>query len=88
MVPNTSRKGKYIPIMKENLVCVVLRYEKELSHARWNSVRKGAVFGLYSGWLLFVTFIIYAVGFIFGAILMSYEDEHASNISDVLVVSD
>lgn len=62
----------------------IFRYAKELSHTRWSAVRKGAVFGLYNGWLHFVGYIIYATGFIFGSTLMSYDDQ--SNISDILVV--
>ena len=50
-------------------------------------MRKGAVYGLYNGWLYFVIYIIYAVGFIFGSVLISYEDQSVFNISDIIVVS-
>ena len=66
---------------------IFFRYEKELSHTRWSTVRKGAVCGLYKGWLYFVIYIIYAVGFIFGSVLMSYEDQSVFNISDIIAVN-
>ena len=62
-------------------------YEKELIRTQWNAVRKGAVFGIYVGWLFFVTYIIYALGFMSGSFLMSHNDQTRFNISDVLVVS-
>lgn len=62
-------------------------YEKELTRTRWTAVRKGAVFGIYVGWLFFVTYIIYALGFMSGSFLMSRNDQTRFNISDILVVS-
>ena len=67
---------------------ILSRYEKELGSTRWSTVRKGAVYGVYTGWLHFVVFLIYSVGFIFGSILMSYEGRSEIDISDILVVSD
>ena len=66
---------------------IFFRYEKELSRTRWSTVKKGAVYGLYNGWLYFVTYIIYAVGFIFGSVLISDQHQSAFNISDIIVVS-
>ena len=70
-----------------SLLYIIFRYEKELNHTRWSTVRKGAVYGAYTGWLHFAIFIIYGVGFIFGSILMSHEDQDRIDISDILVVS-
>jgi hypothetical protein len=64
------------------------RYAKELDQIRWNGVRKGAALGLLNGWFYFVAYIVYPVGFIFGSILMSYDDQNTFNISDILAVSD
>lgn len=68
-------------------ISINFRYEKELSRTRWNSIRKGAAFGIYVGWLFFVTYIIYALGFLSGSFLISYNDQSRFNISDILVVS-
>ncbi|CAF4920595.1 unnamed protein product, partial [Rotaria sp. Silwood1] len=61
-------------------------YEKELSSSHWNSIRHGAMFGIYSGWLSLINYLVYSLGFIFGSLLKSSEDQHSSNISDILVV--
>ncbi|CAF1564085.1 unnamed protein product, partial [Adineta steineri] len=62
------------------------RYEKELSPTRWSNIRKGALFGVFVGWLSLVNYIVYAVGFIFGSLLMSYGGyNHNISISDILV---
>ena len=45
------------------------------------------MFGIFIGWLSLITYIVYSVGFIFGSILMSYENHKTLNISDILVVS-
>jgi hypothetical protein len=63
---------------------IIFRYERELDFGRWNSLRKGAIFGIFIGWLSFITYIIYSVGFIFGFIVMSYDN--SLNISDILIV--
>ncbi len=65
---------------------IMFRYEKELDFGRWNSLRKGAVFGIFIGWLAFITYIVYAVGFIFGFILISSDDDKGLNISGLLIV--
>lgn len=65
----------------------MFRYERELGHSQWSTVRKGAVYGVYVGWLFFITYIIYSVSFIFGSILMEYENETEFDISNILVVN-
>ncbi|CAF2124172.1 unnamed protein product, partial [Rotaria magnacalcarata] len=62
------------------------RYERELYQTRWSSIRQGAIFGIFVGWLSFTTYIVYSVGFIFGSIFMSYEQDNIINISDILIV--
>ncbi|CAF1071435.1 unnamed protein product [Rotaria sordida] len=62
------------------------RYDRELYPTCWSSIRKGAVFGIYTGWLSLITYLIYSIGFIFGSLLVSYKDDHTSNISDILVI--
>jgi hypothetical protein len=62
------------------------RYERELQSTRWSSIRQGAVFGVFTGWLYLLMFIVYAVGFIFGSILMSYGDNKTPSVSDILIV--
>ncbi|CAF4954974.1 unnamed protein product, partial [Rotaria sp. Silwood1] len=64
----------------------LFEYEKELSSSHWNSIRHGAMFGIYSGWLSLINYLVYSLGFIFGSLLKSSEDQHSSNISDILVV--
>ncbi|CAF3352013.1 unnamed protein product, partial [Rotaria sp. Silwood2] len=60
-------------------------YERELESTRWSSIRKDLVYGLYIGWTSLNNHVVYAVGFIFGSLLMSHNDYRSSNISDVLV---
>ncbi|CAF1234636.1 unnamed protein product [Rotaria sordida] len=62
------------------------RYDRELYPTCWSSIRKGAVFGIFIGWLSLITYLVYSVGFIFGSLLMSHKDDHTLNISDILVV--
>ncbi|CAF1257081.1 unnamed protein product [Adineta steineri] len=62
------------------------RYERELAPTRWSNIRKGAMLGVFVGWLSLVNYIVYAVGFIFGSLLMSYGGiKHHISISDILV---
>jgi hypothetical protein len=70
--------------------CIYLtfRYERELYPTRRSSIRQGAVYGLFVGWMSLLTYIVYSVGFIFGSLLMAHEDHEKLNISDILVVSD
>ncbi|CAF4253269.1 unnamed protein product, partial [Adineta steineri] len=48
------------------------QYEKELKLNEWYTIRKDAAFGAFSGWLFFIKFAVYSIGFTFGSILMSY----------------
>lgn len=63
------------------------RYDKELSSTRWSTIRKGAAFGIFSGWLSLGSYAIYTVGFIFGSILMIYERPEQLNFTKILIVS-
>ncbi|CAF1435207.1 unnamed protein product [Rotaria sordida] len=63
------------------------RYEKELHSTRWSSIRQGAVFGIFTGWLSLISYLAYSVGFIFGSLFTSDRVHHNSDISDILVVS-
>ena len=65
----------------------MFRYEKELETTLWSSIRQGATYGIFTSWISFISYIVYAVGFIFGSILMSYKSSNTLNISDILVVS-
>ncbi|CAF3237549.1 unnamed protein product [Rotaria sp. Silwood2] len=62
------------------------RYEKELDSTRWTNIRQGAVYGAFLGWLSLVTYLVYAVGFIFGSLLKSSKDYHGVNITDILII--
>ncbi|CAF0939640.1 unnamed protein product [Adineta ricciae] len=62
------------------------RYEKELKPTRWSNIRKGAIFGIYNGWLSFISYLVYSVGFIFGVILMSDVNQSSLSLTDVLVI--
>ena len=73
--------------MKLISLLLMFRYEKELETTLWSSIRQGATYGIFTGWMFFISYIVYAVGFIFGSILMSYKSSNALNISDILVVS-
>ncbi|CAF3309181.1 unnamed protein product [Rotaria sp. Silwood2] len=64
------------------------RYEKELDTTRWNSIRQGALFGIFTGWLFLSSSLAYSVGFIFGSLLISPKFSHSLNISDILVGKD
>jgi hypothetical protein len=74
--------------IKYVVVSVVIRYAKELNQIRWNGVRKGAAFGLFVGWLTLVAYIMDSVAFIYGSILMSYDNQNTFDIGDILAVSD
>ncbi|CAF1148770.1 unnamed protein product, partial [Adineta steineri] len=62
------------------------QYEKELKLNEWHTVRKDAAFGVFTGWLFFINFAVYSIGFTFGAILMSYGNHRTVTISEILVV--
>ena len=65
---------------------IIQRYERCIDATNWSSLRKGAVFGLYTGWVYLIVYMIYSVGFIFGSIL-TYQQGHKLSISDILAVS-
>ncbi|CAF4115308.1 unnamed protein product, partial [Adineta steineri] len=62
------------------------QYEKELKLNEWYTVRKDAAFGAFIGWLLFINFAVYSIGFTFGSILMAYGNHRTLTISEILVV--
>ena len=69
------------------MIFIAFRYKRELNSTRWGGIRQGALFGVFTGWLSLITYLVYATGFIFGSLLMSNTDAHSVNISDILVVS-
>lgn len=62
------------------------RYDNELHTNLWNSVRKGVIFGLFTGWTFFVTHLIYSAGFIVSCLLIYYAQDDQLNINDSLIV--
>ncbi|CAF0906256.1 unnamed protein product [Adineta steineri] len=62
------------------------QYEKELKLNEWCTVRKDAAFGAFFGWLFFINFLVYSIGFTFGSILMSDGNHRTLTIGDILVV--
>ncbi|CAF3234156.1 unnamed protein product [Rotaria sp. Silwood2] len=64
----------------------LFEYDKELNRTHWSSIRQGAMFGIFIGWISLTTCLVYAVGFIFGSLLMSQKIDDSMNISDILVV--
>ncbi|CAF1410244.1 unnamed protein product [Adineta steineri] len=62
------------------------QYEKELKLNEWFTVRKDIAFGTFFGWLFFINFLVYSIGFTFGSILMSDDTHHTLTISEILIV--
>ncbi|CAF2074714.1 unnamed protein product [Rotaria magnacalcarata] len=62
------------------------RYEKKLQATHWSSVRKGSVFGLLTGWVYLVAYIIYALGFSCGLFIMHDEGRKKFSFSDLFVI--
>ncbi|CAF0875542.1 unnamed protein product [Adineta steineri] len=62
------------------------QYEKELKLNEWYTIRKDAAFGTFTGWLNFINFVVYSIGFTFGSILMSHGNHRTLTISEILVV--
>ncbi|CAF4187482.1 unnamed protein product, partial [Adineta steineri] len=62
------------------------QYAKELKLNEWYTVRKDAAFGIFMGWLFFINFAVYSIGFTFGSILMAYGNHRTLTISEILVV--
>ena len=50
-------------------------------------MRQGAIYGVFIGWWSFINYVVYSVGFIFGSILMSYENHNTLNLGDTIIVS-
>ncbi|CAF1489010.1 unnamed protein product [Rotaria sp. Silwood1] len=73
-------------MIKLGIIFIAFRYERELHPTRWSSIRNGAIFGIFIGWLSLTTYLVYAIAFIFGSLLMSNEDHHRLTISDILIV--
>ncbi|CAF4715261.1 unnamed protein product [Rotaria sp. Silwood1] len=67
------------------IIPIVYRYEKELAATQLSSVRKSVAYGLYLGWGYFTTYIIYAIGFICGLLLIHHVGRHKISVSDVIV---
>ncbi|CAF1012520.1 unnamed protein product [Adineta steineri] len=61
------------------------QYEKELKLNEWSTVRKDAAFGAFYGWLSFMNFVIYSIGFTSGSILMFSGTHRTMNISEILI---
>ncbi|CAF1439787.1 unnamed protein product [Adineta steineri] len=62
------------------------QYDKELKLTEWCTVRKDAALGALFGWLFFISFIVYSIGFTFGSILMSYGNHPTLTITEILIV--
>ncbi|CAF3637910.1 unnamed protein product [Adineta steineri] len=62
------------------------QYDKELKLNEWCTVRKDIAFGAFFGWLIFINFLVYSIGFTFGSILMSYGNHRTLTISEILVI--
>ncbi|CAF4926687.1 unnamed protein product [Rotaria sp. Silwood1] len=60
------------------------RYQKAVLDTTKSNIRKGSVLGLFIGWLIFISYLINSIGFIFSSILL--HDDNQLNISDILVV--
>ncbi|CAF4336061.1 unnamed protein product [Rotaria socialis] len=90
-----SRAGKIVQEVFSSLRTVLslngskfeqTRYEKELETTRWSSIRQGAVLGIFTGWLSLMAYLVYAVGFISGSLLISRNSSRSIDISDILVI--
>ncbi|CAF3542706.1 unnamed protein product, partial [Rotaria socialis] len=49
------------------------------------SIREGALYGIYAGWLTLITCIIYTIGFIFGSLLTTRKPD-SINLTDILII--
>ncbi len=95
MVANLSDNGKRINRNKNRIieyhkyvvVSIAFRYERELDSTGRSNIRQGAVLGVFTGWIAFISYIVYAVGFIFGSLLISNGNNNGLNIGDLIVVS-
>ncbi|CAF4071555.1 unnamed protein product, partial [Adineta steineri] len=66
--------------------CQQKQYENELKLNEWYTARKDAAFGAFNGWLFFISFLVYSIGFTFGSILMFYGNQRTLTISEILIV--
>ncbi|UJR18570.1 hypothetical protein I4U23_005477 [Adineta vaga] len=62
------------------------RYERELHPTRWNSIRQGAIYGVFVGCMSLITYLVYSVGFISGSLLMYHGIHNKLSISDMIVI--
>lgn len=62
-------------------------YEQHLETSKWASLRKGAIFGTFFGWLYFICYLMYSTGFIAASLLRQYDGSDQLTISDILAVS-
>ncbi|CAF4027162.1 unnamed protein product, partial [Adineta steineri] len=62
------------------------QYEQELKLNEWYTIRKDAAFGAFTGWLFFISFVVYSIGFTFGSILMSSGNHRTLTISEILII--
>jgi hypothetical protein len=58
-----------------------------LHATRWATIRKGVVLGLFTGWLYFINYAMYAFGFIIGSFFMHYQGHDHISITKILLVS-
>lgn len=90
MVVNMNKNGlesicETVSEMQEKLL--FFRYENALSSTTSSSIRKGAVYGLFVGWVSFQLDLIYAIGFMAGSLLLNMQGRVQLSISDVIIVS-
>ncbi|CAF1239251.1 unnamed protein product [Adineta ricciae] len=76
----------FAKIISNETINELRAYDKELNSTRWNTIRKGAAFGIFSGWLSLGSYAIYTVGFIFGSILMIQKNEEELNFIKILII--
>ncbi|CAF1393900.1 unnamed protein product [Adineta steineri] len=62
------------------------RYENELYPTTQSSIRQGSVFGIFAGWLSFGTYLVYAVGFMFGCVIMTNRNSQTMSFTDITIV--
>ncbi|CAF4340576.1 unnamed protein product [Rotaria socialis] len=62
------------------------RYVSKLRATRWNSIRKGAAFGLLAGWVYLIGYVIYSIGFAFGSYLMNRGEYDSIPFHDIIVI--
>ena len=58
----------------------------ELDNSYWHTIRKGAMSGALIGWLYFLRYFIYAIGFFFAALIMHQQGNEKVTVGDILIV--